>query len=174
MANTIYTATDTAGTVHKRTTASRIYTHTVVVKGGYNRAMSHALSSDHTMQDERKFALETLIATGHDPCPDRVWLAVERGDKPADIVAEAVRVAERNAKRLTDAKAIIEGHKVETYCAAERVKRVADVGIRKAAGEFDTWRNAGWCGRLDLAQKLANSQCATGDYIVAILEAKEV
>lgn len=171
----IYTATDALGVEHKRTSVSRgegkPYSHTVVCLGGYERAMARATEKYHGPQDAKNFAYYVAISEGNDPHARlTVYRSLERGDTQAEIDAEIAWNDDQNTKRIEDAKERVGNHTVQSYVAAELAKRIASVEARKAKGEFDTWHNAGWCGRLDLAEKLAATKAALG-YATAILPA---
>lgn len=175
MTKHIYTAIDIDGIEHKRTSTSRgegkPYSHTVVVKGGYERAMAGATGDWHPKQDARNYAYYVAISEGNDPHARlTVYKSLARGDTQEAIDAEIAYNDRENTRRFEEAKAEVGNHTVQSYIAAQLAERIAHVEARKAAGEFDTWHNAGWCGRLDLAQKLAATKAALG-YAVAVLPA---
>lgn len=168
MAKTIFTATDAAGTVHKRTSENRTYTHTVVALPSYEFDM--AQNDKDWEVDAKNFGYYVQIATGHDPHPTRNY----RADYPEKWTAEEIAAGQahadaENAKRIQDAADRVTGHTRETYVAAQRAERAAKVNARKAKGYYGEWVNLGWCGRPDLAQKLAG-QAQGGRYAsIAIL-----
>lgn len=174
MAKITYTATDAAGIVHKRTTATRAYSHTVVVKGGYETHLTYASHKDWAKGDSSNFAYYTAIAEGrsrHFPStryraqdPKR-WTAVE-------IAEEEATCAKRDADAHREAVRKIDGHTLESYVNTQRLARIRAIEEKKAAGGYDVWNNVGWCGRLDLAHGLATKWSGKG-YDVAILEAQE-
>jgi hypothetical protein len=53
---------------------------------------------------------------------------------------------------------------VEQFIELHRAAQVAKVEQQKAEGAFDRFGDCGWCGRLDLAQKLAASKRAWPGY----------
>jgi hypothetical protein len=93
---------------------------------------------------------------------------------PAERQAELERVELANAKKLALAKLNVDGRTVDQYVAIQLERRIARVEERKAKGEFDQWISVGWCGRYDLAQKLAAKEQQRGaDVVVAILDAQQ-
>jgi hypothetical protein len=87
------------------------------------------------------------------------WLTAEyQATKAAEEVANAI-------ERIAGAKTATE------YQIARRDACVARVQQLKANGHYDVWCNEGWCGRLDLAQKLASKSSQYG-VEVTILEAR--
>jgi hypothetical protein len=173
MSKTNYIATDAAGGIHKRSTESRAYTHTVVVKGGYEAALASAKSPGWAKTDASNFDYYLRIAEGRSAhYPSKRWCAAPR-HTPEQIAQEDADLAVSDAAKVAVAKLETDGRTVDQYVAIQRDQRIKRVEARKAAGDFDTWKNAGWCGRLDLAQKLAASEAAKGDYAVDILAAKE-
>lgn len=160
MPKIIYTATDSSGQVHTRK-SERTYTHTVVARRSFDRAMQ--LADMNWASDRDNFAYFAKIAAGNDPYPARNWL---RGDNvhpswavtPEKIAAHQVEVDAENAKRLADAIERTAGHTVDSYVAAKRAERVAGILRKRAEGYYDVFVNLGWCGRRDLAEKLVRSQ----------------
>jgi len=168
MPKAIFTATDAAGQTHKRTSESRIYTHTVVFLPDF--AADMALADKDYKQDGSNFAYYCELAAG---THEHVTHVIPRSGYHASYSDEQVAKfqeaqREQNAKGIADAKAVTEGHTRESYVAARRAKRVAAVNEGNAAGYYAKWQNAGWCGRYDLAQKLA---AKTAGAKVEILEA---
>lgn len=174
MTSTKYIAIDPAGVAHKRSTESRTYTHTVVVSGGYQAALNSAKSRGWEKTERSNFDYYTRIAEGRSEFyPSKRWCALSPDRyTPEQIAEEDARLTVSDAAKVADAKARIEGHTADSYIEALRAARIARVEERKAAGDFDAWKNAGWCGRRDLAEKLA-AKHRTDDYVVAILEARE-
>jgi len=156
-----YHAIDAAGGIHTRSSKSRSYTHTVVVRPSYENALLFAQSKDWTKTDRRNLEYYDTIAQGRDPYPRQNYMAnhPERWT-PEQIAEEQVRVDAENAKRVEDAIATVANRSVEQWLADKLQERLDIVEKQRAAGYYDSWHNAGWCGRLDLAQKLAGSEQA--------------
>lgn len=168
---TKYFAIDADGGRHTRST-ERTYTHTVVVKGGYEHALIGAKAKGWRSTDESNFRYYAEIAAGRDRHPNKAYLRDDMS--PAERQAELDRVELANAARLARAKLESDGRTVEQYVAWQQELRVARVEERKAKGDFDRWINAGWCGRYDLAVKLAAKEQGRGPgFVVDILEAQE-
>lgn len=145
---TQYLATDALGTTHTRKT-DRTYTHTVVTQYGYEAAVAHCHAA-HAAETARElksptanFKYYTDIAAGNDKYPEADWIGGAR------VVNEA-----RQALRIADAQARIEGG-FDAYRARILADALARIEANKAAGYYTRFHNLGWCGRLDLAQKLA-------------------
>jgi hypothetical protein len=153
MAKTIFTAIDPNGVEHKRTSDRRTYTHTVVFQKSYAKALERA--SQLYKVDGENFDYYVELAAGQHQrvTPDSGYHASYSAEFIAN--ARANQIAE-NERRQASAKETIEGHTRESYQRLKRDERVAEVERGKANGHLDhDWFNAGWCGRLDLAQKLA-------------------
>jgi hypothetical protein len=137
-----HTATDRTGTVHTRNSANRVYTHTVVARPCYKSALEVAVSPGH--QDESNFAYYAAYLDG----TSRFLV------KPAYRSEEAH--AEQCEKDIARAREKIgEAKTVAEYVAMKRQARLAAVEEARVAGGYEIFGNLGWCGRLDLAQKLA-------------------
>lgn len=144
MAKTTYTAIDPNGAVHTRK-SDRIYTHTVVARWSKERALQRAKSSASITQDGKNWDYETAIANG----TKVTW----------------VNFPEQQAEHKARCIASLAGRSRDQYVADHLAKRIADV----EAADYVVFRNIGWCGRLDLAHKLA-AQSEGVD--VTILEAR--
>lgn len=169
MPKTHYTATDPNGAVHKRSTDRRVYTHTVVFLPSYEADMANATHKDWAKTDASNFNYYTRSAAGLNA--PRNYRAEHPDKWTAEEIAESQAWSdEENAKRIARGREETSGHTLESYIAAKRAERVQFIEDRKAAGYYRTYQNAGWCGRLDLAQKLATKHGPSA----VILEAKEV
>lgn len=154
------------GSVAKRTSKNRVYTHCVAVRGSWGYAMSTAKTPLRSDPDNFRFHKAIVDGTSEFLGP-RDW----------------EKTPEQLARRERDDAASIERSKVElngctdaeSYVAMKVAERVAKVEKRKAEGGYDKWSVEGWNGRLDLAQKLA-AQMNGKAYIaeVRIIEAKIV
>lgn len=165
-----YFATDADGYVHTRN-SDRVYTHTVVFKGGYERAMKMAKDPFHAKTDKKNFGYYSSLADGsHEHAHPRAFNDYHPSYTAEQIAGFKESEKREIEKRIADARAAIEGHTVESYCNKLHVERIARVEAHKAAGDFDRWLNAGWCGRPDLAQTLARKMQADG-YVAEILPA---
>lgn len=93
----------------------------------------------------------------------------------ADNFAYYTRRAADSSQDTANALEQLAGAKTVTeYQFAKRDARVAAVLAARDAGAYDVWHNAGWCGRLDLAQKLAAKEASYGNLEVTILEAVKI
>ena len=146
---------DPAGVVHTRTSASRTYSHAVIGRRSYDRALASAKAYRNP-----NYEYYRSIADG----------------TSRHLVAYSWETAEEHAARYAKARAeaveeLDGAESAEAYIAAERAKRVASVEAKKAAGKFGEWSVLGWAGRPDLADKLAAS--SRNDWVdVTVLEAQ--
>lgn len=159
--------TDAAGVVHTRKTV-RDYSHAVAFLPSIDAALRW--SDCDWKSDGSNFEYWAKIAAGNDPHPTRSYR-----DDPARWSAEEIAeslawAAAQNAERIADAQARTAGHDRASYIAAQRAARVAIIREKEAAGYYQVWQIEGWCGRRDLAQKLAG-KIADKASRVEILEA---
>jgi hypothetical protein len=132
MAKTRYTATDANGVIHTRN-SDRVYTHTVVYLNDYDAALAGAHTKSWAQLDRSNFEYYQKLVSGNH---------------------SYTHVSE---KEIASAKEKLEATPtVELYLAAELAARVARIEANKANGYYKQYFNAGWCGRLDLAQKLVS------------------
>jgi len=166
MAATKYLAIDSLGAEHTRS-SQRVYTHTVVVMYDYdvaiNRVTTHHATKEAIASQQRNFDYEVSIATGNDPHPEYDYVQVDGKWQRVYNDATAARQAIRAAKSSAE----IEGG-FEAYRARILAKELERVEERKEHGAFTTWGSVGFCGRLDLAQKLA-AQCVSDGTKIEIL-----
>lgn len=139
MPSTKFTATDPNGTVHTRTSKNRIYTHTVV----YQRSKAAAIESAKAMHKQH-------LETG------RYLLDCIANGKHLSLMkfGHYANDAGRHARDVEDAKRSLRGLTTPEGYAAWMV---ADALEKIEASDWSQYWNAGWCGRLELAQKLAAS-----------------
>lgn len=150
---TTYTATDANGTVHTRTT-NRTYTNTVVYQADKDVAVKRA--HEWVIRDRKDAEYyQNEVAQGEEAYIKTKLITYERlgRDYFARQFAENVALANKI------------GNPVD-YAARRLAERLAEI----EATDWTVWHNAGWCGRRDLAVKLANEQKQVA--AVAILEAK--
>lgn len=161
MAKTTFTAIDPAGKPHTRKT-DRVYTHTVVVRQSNELAEAayaryepgrRKLDAENYVFDKKLSTVEGL----------RAWY-VRKGFDPN---AKWVNLPEEAAKH---AKALRGCATAEAFVELKAAERRAAFEAEKAAGHFERYLNAGWCGRPDLALKLAAKQQGFAE--VRVLEAK--
>lgn len=156
MANTyIATTSDGTNTVFRRKSANRTYTHTVVFQRSKDAAIAYAKSAGNRSHHAStgKYLLD-CVADGH-------HANLMRFEHYAKDTA-------RQAKDVAEAKARLAGiTTVAAYVDRRITENLADI----AKVNWSAWYNAGWCGRLDLAQKLAAKINNGGQSAVVILEA---
>jgi len=133
---TAFFAIDPAGVKHTRSTA-REYTHTVVYLRDKEVALADAKSDGWRKQDGKNY--------------DYYAACVRDGFHANLMHFDHVRNdLERQAQDVAFAKTVIGDETREQQIARKLAERVAAV----EATDFTVWHNAGWCGRLDLAQKV--------------------
>ncbi|MER9003312.1 hypothetical protein NKI15_06745 [Mesorhizobium sp. M0862] len=139
MPKTIYTAIDPAGVEHKRTTADRTYTHTVV----FQRSKAAAIE-----------AATAKSARGFHANNGQYYLDCIRDGRHSNLMSfEHYRNdTDRQARDVAEAIEHLSG--VTTAAEFADAKVAAHVA-RIEATDWTIWHNAGWCGRHDLALKLA-------------------
>lgn len=137
MAKTAYIAIDANGTTHTRN-SDRVYTHTVVYRQSKADRMAYATSKDWRDADGKNY--------------DYAAACIANG-KHLNLMSFAhyANDTARHAKDVQESVAHNRGLTREDYISTRQAERVAIV----EATDFSVWHNAGWCGRLDLAQKLA-------------------
>jgi hypothetical protein len=121
-----YTAVDANGRVHTRSSA-RTYTHMVAVRPSYGYALGRAKLVERVSRSNFDYYTEIVEGRG-----DARW---------CDVATATEKLL--GATSFTD------------YVAKFIAKAVAKVEADKAAGHYDSFGSAGWCGRPDLADKLA-------------------
>lgn len=150
---TTYIAFDANGAAHTRSTA-REYTHTVVGLPSLEKAMTDALSPWGVDASNYEYFRKIAMTNG-----DYLAQACYRtADKwtAEQIAEEKASKDAANAKRLAEARDLLDRcPTLAAYRAQKQVERVAAVEKSKAEGAYEKWVNIGFCGRLDLAQKLA-------------------
>lgn len=152
-----YFAIDPNGVTHTRT-SDRIYSHAVVAKHSYDRALAMANDKGWARTDRSNFDYYCQIAAGNHPYAKKHWdeVAYAAHKKTVEWIADYnARMDAANAEDLANAIERTQGHTAESYCEAKRLERVASVEAKKADGYYDRFFCEGWCGRADLAHKLA-------------------
>jgi hypothetical protein len=160
---------DPQGVAHTRSSKNRTYTHTVL----FFRGEAYA---------ERSLKSALDFATKQAPRDYRYAQARIDGRKHAEFVAKfptlyieadgtpsEYAVSER-AKDIAEGTAEIGGLDLAAYTAKCQERARASHAREVAQGYFNTWVNMGWCGRADLARKLAET--IKGAEQVKILEAQ--
>lgn len=138
MAKTSYFAIDANGKKHTRK-SERGYSHTVVYQSIKSEDMAWATSSDWRKTDGENY--------------DYSAACIKNG-KHMNLMgfAHYQNDTGRHAKHVAESIDFIRGAKSrEEFMSDRQAERVASVEAR----DYSVWHNAGWCGRLDLAQKLA-------------------
>lgn len=141
-------ATDPAGVEHTRNSKTRVYSHTVVVRIDGAKRLANNLAD-----------LEAdYVRRNYDHDFNRV--ARYSFDKPEEI--------DRNREEFR-----AQYPTFEEYLKICKQRVIASHNKWLNAGGPQHWLNAGWCGRLDLAQKLADKERGGRNVAeVVILEAK--
>lgn len=143
MAKTTYIVTAPNGSVFTRK-SERVYTHAVLVQPCYEEQVK---SADTVWEvDKSNFRYSQKIVESNGTLHAR---QVYREEQRAEV-------ERANAERLEKSRAEVETFKTaDAYAADCRARRVAAINERKKAGGFDVWIVEGFCGRPDLAAKLA-------------------
>jgi hypothetical protein len=164
---TKYFAIDPQGETHTRTTA-RTYTHAVVVKLGRAYAAQQLARriANTRKQAPKDFAFYLTMIDG-------TWYT--RADRPAALgkgIPDWMTPAQREAEIADYTKRCAGCTTPEAY--AEHALREVETAhaAQIAEGYYDKFGAAGWCGRRDLAEKLAAKERGNGYEDVVILEAQ--
>jgi hypothetical protein len=143
------------GTEITRTT-HRIYTHVVVYTESLEKRLAHARSPDWRRTETRNHAYYAKIVQHGDGTGTAYGLP-EVGEYDYKPGARAKSIEE--AKAFIAKYPTVEGYLAETLAEREAYARRAADG---------SWCLAGWCGRLDLAQKLAAKDHFCHDKVVVL------
>ena len=150
---TTFTAIDPAGVTHKRTSKGRTYSHTVVYKEGQAYADRRVSAIEATRVSTEKSYTRLESTAANNPEPGRhssVW---------AHDTAFAIGYLAEHPSR-------------EVYVAKQVAHAQEQFNDMIAAKRYLAYSNAGWCGRLELAQRLAASLSGRGYEDIRILTAK--
>lgn len=154
MPKTTFIAIDPAGVTHKRTSQNRTYSHTVVFLPSYDAALAKA-SEPYAGDGENWAFASQMVAWGGIYGGERKPWHTDEG-----IARDLARYQELLGEYASAKEAI----------AGERQKRIDRIEACRAEGFFEKWQNAGWCGRADLAYRLASSLVSVAR--IEILEAR--
>jgi hypothetical protein len=134
MPKTRYRAVCPDGSIVRRSTESRQYSHCVVYRLSYNFAI-HDANNPHPREVRNR----------------RSNYAYYRGE-----LDPATAKCQHSDAELARYRAYLgDAQSVEEFLEAQRVAAVEEVEQARLNGRYDTWFDAGWCGRPDLAQRLA-------------------
>lgn len=155
MSKTKFFAIDPQGVEHLRTSKNRIYTHTVIVlRGAAHLEAQRPKLADIVARNNKSWDRIENEAKGIFPNAEQ-W----RGPKAlASWQAFAIEWMTKHTREGALAEAIAHDDKV--------------FKARVASGRDLVYENAGWCGRLDLARKLADQMRKNSFEAVVILEAQ--
>ncbi|MEI9402325.1 hypothetical protein [Mesorhizobium argentiipisi] len=141
MPKTVYTAIDANGVEHTRKT-DRTYTHTVVFQRSKDSAITRA---NEDVAHNTKHAREQFHHAAATIEENKGFLRAKR----CDILCRDDVYA---TKMQTEGKGFVAKYGTpEGYAAAKLAEALAAI----EATDWTVWHNAGWCGRHDLALKLA-------------------
>lgn len=148
---------DPTGKKHTRTSQNRVYSHCVLTRRSETASLARATGADHARSDRNNFDYYIALVNGtHKHCK-----SLYSSDDPV--------------KRIEDAKVSLNGATTfEAYSTAQQIARVEDILQRKSAGYFTAFEVAGWCGRRDLAEKLAATLRAKGRHDEVIIAEAQI
>lgn len=163
MATTKHTAT-IDGQTFTRNSQNRVYTHCVVAKPSYEAALRAA--DAWAPQHGSNFAYYTEELA--DGCTGHVYRYHAESEE-----SYAARAAAQSAERKAHYTEELGGDTNRAaYIARKIAEEKAAIEKMRAEGYYDRWDVVGWCGRLDLAQKLASSKlCNSYWATTAVVEA---
>lgn len=140
--------------VFTRNSKGRVYTHTVVARRSEENALEYASSLHPVDASNWLYYCGTKPYVTWDGKPDTLTIGDDVYHSGAEFKADFPTA--------------------ESYQEYERDCRLARLEREKAAGEFDTYVNQGWCGRRDLAVKLLDKTLANGYWDHAVILDAEV
>ena len=121
------------GSVAKRSSQNRVYSHCVAVRDSYADAIDNARKRHPILTHNHSYHVAVFNGEHeHSKLNNAVESARKAVEKYGEDVMEAV-------DKMVD-------------------EAIAGVEAKKAAGGYDKWYVAGWNGRYDLALKMASSQ----------------
>lgn len=157
---TKFTAIDPNGVIHTRTSKTRIYSHTVVGLPSMQASVLYAMSKQNRKLFADNYAYHAAMVGGTSR-----WLAKNNWET---VEAHSARVALDKAK---SAKELNGTTSAADYAQMKVEGMLAAIRKQEAEGYFNKYQNFGWCGRYDLAHRLATTKSEKW-LDVTILEAK--
>lgn len=156
---TTFTAIDPNGTAHTRTSETRIYTHTVVGLPSLQRAILYTISKENrkSFVDSYPHFAAYLDGTSR-------WLKKHDWETDAKYDGRVAYEIARSEKELNGATC------ADEYGQMKIDAKLANLRKLEAEGYYNKYQNMGWCGRADLAAKLAAKK--TSLICITVLEVK--
>lgn len=134
-----YTAVAPDGTILKRTTQRRVYTHMVAVLPNYTHAMNVAMIVRN--QDRENFVYwERLVRMDE-------FAAYDTAETRQTVIDRVTVYMRAKNDWVPDA--------AQMYADDQACDRLARVNKANAQGYYDTYGTMSWCGRRELAEKVA-------------------
>ena len=163
MATTKHIAT-IDGQTFTRNSKSRVYTHCVVAKPSIECALARAQSKAARGLHRSNYRWYQKAITSEGRLHEQYEYLTD--EKYAEQ-------CEYNLARAVEALAGAQSE--DEYVSREVSKELERIAAQDAKGFYDTWDECGWCGRFDLAQKLAATK-RNHEYYgdVVILEAVQL
>lgn len=150
------------GQTFTRTSKSRVYTHVVLAKASLDHQLAMVASKFTIDLHRSNHAFH--VGNLNPDCKLRpTW------QSEASLAAEGQRYAQRAAEELEGTST------VEEYVAKKQAQSFARIEEDRLDGQYERWGVVGWCGRRDLADKLAATTLGRGYYgDVVVVEAQIV
>lgn len=153
MPKTTFTVTDPNGKTHKRTSENRTYTHAVIARPSYECAIKHLDNKRAEQNTRSNFEYHLGFANGTSR-----WLTKNTWETEQQHQERAAREIARSVEELNGSKT------ADEYVAMVRKQHLDRIEEARAKGFYDTFTCVGWCGRLDLAHKLASTTSGNDYY----------
>lgn len=155
---------DPNGVKHTRTSQHRKYTHCVIVRDGYELALARAKSGHWNTNYLSNFNYYVSLAAGtHDHSKPWAW---EKLEEAADRIAKQRAKAQKQIAGIATPAQYLQKLIAEDIAAVEK---------QKTEGKYEKFGVYGWCGRADLAEKLAAKCRSLGSFdVVIIAEAQTI
>lgn len=155
MPRTIFTFTDPAGQPHQRTSESRTYSHAVISQRRYTSHLRDARNQSERLHRSNFDYYQRVVNTGI----GNSYVSSRLGSRDLTVTVTA-----DDYSRAMSALRGKPGMSFEDYLLLVTTEAIAEVErLREKTGFFTEWVCHGYCGRPDLAQKLA-SKTEANDY----------
>lgn len=151
-------------------TSKRTYTHAVIVRRSYDRAIENAYAAAASKHVASNWEYGTRYAG---MTREQALAAIDANPEiRPDMRAFYYRDLDTELPKHTALKA--EHPTVESYRAAKLASELAEIEADKAAGRFETFGALAWCGRRDLALKEQSRELSGGRWAEVLVAEAEV
>lgn len=136
-----HTATAPDGTIFKRVSENRVYSHAIIGQYSYERHMARAISEEAYQADLRDYTYHSYVAQ-------------QVGGVPTQMFRLPERTITYKASDIERSQALATQHASAEACANwRREARRTNIEAQLAEGYFEKWLALGWASTADLAAK---------------------